>query len=112
MRGRALVPAIVASALFAGGIGMGARTAATEARESRIHRLGNLTLTAGSLNATLSNSAWSTKQRGLNRESKLLINSKLIEEHPATFDEKAIDRRTSWLAKRICSLWPGPDAWR
>jgi len=87
------------------------RLKAEQAREQRIHRLGNLTLTAGALNSALSNSAWPTKRHALNRETRLLLNVRLIEENPISFDEAAIDARTLWLSERICSIWPGPGSW-
>ena len=49
MRGRALVPAIVASALFAGGIGMGARTAAAEEAKPKAGKVYSWTLEADTL---------------------------------------------------------------
>jgi hypothetical protein len=80
-------------------------------RQSRIHRLGNLTLTTMPLNASMQNAAWSVKQKELNASSKLLLNTRLIEEHPDVFDEAAIDARSAVLADMICTIWPGPDAW-
>ncbi len=83
--------------------------AARETRMRCIHQLGNLTLTAGPLNTALSNSKWSAKQKELNRESKLLLNTRLVEGNPDCFDETAIVERTRDLVERICSIWPGPD---
>ena len=82
--------------------------AARETRMRCIHQLGNLTLTAGPLNTALSNSKWSAKQKELNRESKLLLNTRLVEGNPDCFDETAIVERTRDLVERICSIWPGP----
>jgi len=84
---------------------------AKEEREARIHRLGNLTLTAAPLNAALSNAPWLTKRTELNKVTRLLLNVELIEQQPETFDEAAIDARGEVLANRVLSLWPGPDAW-
>jgi hypothetical protein len=84
--------------------------AAKAERETRIHRLGNLTLTAFPLNSALSNGAWEKKRQALNKHSKLLLNVELIEQYPEVFDESAIDKRTSLLAQRICDIWPGPSA--
>jgi hypothetical protein len=81
---------------------------AKQAREQHIHRLGNLTVTTLPLNASLSNSSWSTKRGALNKGSKLLINTEVVENHPVTFDEDAIDDRTRLLSDRICQIWPGP----
>ena len=80
-------------------------------RQAHLHLLGNLTLTTGSLNAALSNAAWPVKQKALNAESKLLLNARLVEEYPSSFDEAAIDARGAQLADRVFSIWPGPDAW-
>jgi hypothetical protein len=83
--------------------------AARETRLRAIHRLGNLTLTAGPLNTALSNSAWSDKQRALNAESRLLLNARLVETYPETFDEAAVAERTRLLIERVCAIWPGPE---
>jgi uncharacterized protein DUF262/uncharacterized protein DUF1524 len=85
--------------------------AAEEARTARIHRLGNLTITSLPLNSAMQNAAWLVKQKQLNKGSKLLINQWLIDEFPDRFEESSIDRRGEWLADRIISSWPGPDAW-
>jgi hypothetical protein len=84
--------------------------AALERRRRSIHKLGNLTLTAGSLNSSLSNDAWTVKQKGLNRDSKLLMNVELIERFGEHFDEDSIDVRTTELSEAICRIWPGPDS--
>ncbi len=84
---------------------------AEAARRDRIHRLGNLTLTTLPLNSALSHSSWPAKQKQLNKWGKLLLNARLVEEHPETFDEAAIDVRGDALARRICAIWPGPNAW-
>ncbi len=76
---------------------------AREARLRSIHRLGNLTLTAGPLNTALSNSAWADKQRALNAESRLLLNSRLVENYGDRFDETAVADRTRVLVERICA---------
>lgn len=78
-------------------------------RQRAIHRLGNLTLVAGGLNASLSNEAWPKKQKGLNAESRLLLNARLIDSYPDTFDEAAVAERTQWLVEQICEIWAGPE---
>jgi hypothetical protein len=87
------------------------RVEAEAARNAKLHLIGNLTLVTQPLNAALSNAAWSAKQKELNRNSKLLLNARLIDEYAEVFDEAAIDARGSFLADRIISVWPGPDAW-
>lgn len=89
-----------------------------EARDNRndhLHRLGNLTLTTGPLNSSLSNAPWHSpdaandKRRGLAKHSLLLLNKRLADENPETFDEAAIDKRGADLADQILSIWPGPE---
>lgn len=84
---------------------------AKEERDARIHRLGNLTLTAQPLNAAMSNSAWAVKRKELNKATRLLLNVELLDEYPEQFYESAIDARCDQLAQRLLKLWPGPDAW-
>jgi hypothetical protein len=85
--------------------------AAARRRQDRLHRLGNLTLTAAPLNAALSNAAWPTKRAALNKASKLLLNVELTETYETAFDEDSIDERSELLANRLCRLWPGPGSW-
>ena len=85
--------------------------AAEVVRRAHIHLIGNLTLTTLPLNAALSNASWQVKQKELNKGSKLLLNARLIDEHPDIWDEAAIDARGARLADRLLALWPGPDAW-
>ena len=88
---------------------------AGERRNEHLHRLGNLTLTTGPLNSSLSNSPWhdqsatNDKRRTLAKHSLLLMNARLAEENPSTFDEAAIDARGAQLAEQIVAIWPGPD---
>jgi Protein of unknown function DUF262/Protein of unknown function (DUF1524) len=85
--------------------------AAAEARRNaHLHLIGNLTLTTLPLNTDLSNSAWDVKQTKLNRGSKLLLNTQLIEAHGERFDEAAIEARGAELAARIIAIWPGPSS--
>lgn len=81
-------------------------------REDHLHRLGNLTMVVGGLNAELSNAAWAAKRQKLNAKTKLLLNVELLQAYPEAFDEDAIDERGRLLAQRICALWPDPDGWR
>jgi uncharacterized protein DUF262/uncharacterized protein DUF1524 len=80
----------------------------SEAREARIDRLGNLTLTSGPLNSSLSNAPWEQKRPALSASSLLLLN-KHVTEHEA-WNEDTIDARGHALASSICSIWPGPTA--
>jgi hypothetical protein len=76
-------------------------------REASINRLGNLTLTSGPLNSSLSNAPWAQKRSALPQHSLLLINQQLSSHE--TWDEAALDRRGEALAQLICRLWPGPE---
>jgi hypothetical protein len=83
-------------------------------RDMHLHRLGNLTLTTGALNSSMSNSPWdvsdaaSDKRRALTRHSVLRLNAQLAEDNPGAFDERAIDLRGERLAEEILAVWPGP----
>lgn len=82
--------------------------AAVKRREASIHKLGNLTLSTGRLNAKLSNAPWSEKQKILDQNSKLFLNQRLRERYRSSFDEDSIDERTTELVHQLCSIWPGP----
>ena len=84
---------------------------AQAARNAKLHLMGNLTLVTLAHNSALSNAAWHAKQKELNLHSRLLLNGRLIDEYPDVFDEAAIDARSAFLADRIISIWPGPQAW-
>lgn len=85
-------------------------------REEHLHRLGNLTLTTGELNSSLSNSPWSLphaandKRRALAKHSVLLLNTRLVDENPDSFDERAIDCRGEQLTGKVLQIWPGPPS--
>jgi len=79
-----------------------------ETREEHINRLGNLTLTSGSLNSSLSNGPWSKKRSAIVQHSLLRLNQLIAAEE--TWDESTIDSRGRLLAQEICELWPGPEA--
>lgn len=76
------------------------------ARDAALHRLGNLTLTTGPLNSSLSNAAWSSKRTGIRDHSLLLLNYELSAE--PEWDLDAIHRRGFGLASEICRIWPAP----
>jgi hypothetical protein len=78
-------------------------------REAYVHLLGNLTLVTGQLNPALSNSAWPKKRSAVREHSVLLMNNRLVDEHPESWDEADIDARGAELADTICQVWPGPD---
>jgi hypothetical protein len=74
------------------------------ARDAALHQLGNLTLTTGPLNSSLSNAAWSSKRTGIRDHSLLLLNSELST--VPEWDLDAINRRGFSLASEICRIWP------
>jgi hypothetical protein len=82
-------------------------------RERHLHRLGNLTLVTAKLNPSLSNSPWTTKRPELNKHSVLLLNRRVVDEHPDLWDETAIDNRSVQLADYVKQIWPAPtsSAW-
>ncbi len=74
-------------------------------REERAHFLGNLTLTTGRLNASLSNGPWDEKRTALENHSTLLLNRELLSGTPGEWNEDAIERRSATLASRILDIW-------
>ena len=78
-----------------------------EDREARINQLGNLTLTSGSLNSSLSNGTWKTKRPALVQHSLLALNQQVAAYK--NWDEDGIKHRGGELAEQICGLWPGPE---
>lgn len=79
-----------------------------EQREARINQLGNLTLTSGSLNSSLSNGPWETKRPALLQHSLLALNQQVAAHEK--WDEDGIEHRGGELAQQICGLWSGPEA--
>lgn len=84
-------------------------------RSSHIHKLGNLTLTTGPLNSSLSNGPWHAplqpkdKRRSLVEHSLLKLNSLLVSRYSEKFTEADVDERGAYLAELIISIWPGPE---
>ena len=76
-------------------------------RELLLNTLGNLTLITGSLNPTLSNSAWTTKRPELLKFSKLNLTQYFHEKAADIWDEAAIKKRTDYLAAQLVLIWPG-----
>ena len=83
-------------------------------RNTHIHRLGNLTLTTGQLNSSLSNLPWvasdepKDKRRSLVQHSLLKLNTTVVHDYPERLDEYAVDDRGARLTELITQLWPGP----
>lgn len=81
-----------------------------EARQARVHRLGNLTLLTKSLNSKVSNGPWPTKRAALLDHNTITLTGRVIkrtEGHP--WDEELIDERTSGLIDAILRVWPVPE---
>lgn len=89
-------------------LGEAANDGAVEARASRIHRLGNLTIVTQPLNSAMSNAPWERKRTALNEHTVLLLNARLGRRD--VWDEDAIDEHGDWLAQRLAEIWPGPAA--
>lgn len=80
-----------------------------EARQERLHRLGNLTLLTKSLNSKVSNGAWTTKRAALLDHNTITLTGRVIKrtEHQA-WAESLIDERTTELIEAILRVWPVP----
>ncbi len=78
---------------------------AADRREERVHSLGNLTLTTGRLNASLSNGPWDEKRTALENHSTLLLNNELLSGTQGEWNEDVIERRSAVLASRILDIW-------
>lgn len=81
-----------------------------EERQSRVHRLGNLTLLTRSLNSKISNGPWSTKRPALQDHNTITLTGRVIRrtEHEA-WNESLIDERTSELIEALLQVWPVPE---
>ncbi len=78
------------------------------ARDAVLHRLGNLTVTSGPLNSSLSNGAWATKGPAIHAHSLLMLNAEVS--RLPSWDVDNINRRGFSLAAEICQIWPPPSA--
>jgi hypothetical protein len=83
------------------------RVVAELERQQHINRIGNLTLVAGALNASVSNNPWETKQRELGKYTRLEMNRRLVAE--GEWNETKIVERGHFLASVLNSIWPGPQ---
>lgn len=75
-------------------------------RERLINTIGNLTLITGSLNPSLSNSAWAKKRPELMKFSKLNLNQYFHAVEADEWDDAAIERRTARLSDQLVKIWP------
>ncbi len=84
-------------------------------RDSLVQTLGNLTLVTQSLNARMSNAAWSAangKRAALIRHDTLLLTRDVVHEHPESWADADIRERTEGLLEALTSTWPVPDGHR
>ncbi len=81
-----------------------------EARQVRVHRLGNLTLLTRSLNSKVSNGPWPMKRSALQDHNTITLTGRVIKrtEHDA-WDEALIDERTDELIDTLLRVWPVPE---
>ncbi|MEV4058394.1 DUF262 domain-containing protein [Amycolatopsis sp. NPDC049688] len=88
--------------------------ASIQDRNHRVQTLGNLTLVTARLNPVISNSPWPPtagapspegKRAGINAHSVLLLNKRLVDEHPDEWTDQAINDRTLALGRRITEIW-------
>jgi len=84
---------------------LGADETFTEAYESLVHTLGNLTLTG--YNPELSNSSFAVKRARL-AKSGLLLNRDIVSRD--RWGRPEIQARADALAERVIATWPGPTA--
>ncbi|PLC11317.1 hypothetical protein AUQ48_02455 [Kocuria flava] len=91
-------------------------------RDALVNSLGNLTLVTRKLNGALSNRPWTSiavRERGAGSGSDvqgkrdlieyftlLALNKSVVMNHPETWNEDAILRRSHELTQAICEVWP------
>ncbi|MEC4723279.1 DUF262 domain-containing HNH endonuclease family protein [Noviherbaspirillum sp. CPCC 100848] len=79
---------------------------AVQRRERLVNTVGNLTLITGSLNPSLSNSAWAVKRPELLKFSKLNLTQYFHEKDADVWSEDAIERRTAHFFRQLVQIWP------
>ncbi len=82
-------------------------------RKANIQGIGNLTLVSKKLNPSLSNAPWfdldaarPDKRSGLNANTMLMINRKLLDECKSGWSDDAIDARAERLILDAKGIWP------
>jgi hypothetical protein len=81
-----------------------------EARQSRVHRLGNLTLLTKSLNSKVSNGPWPAKRSALQDHNTITLTGRVIKRtENEAWDEDLIDERTTKLIGKLLQVWPVPE---
>lgn len=79
---------------------------AIQRRDRLLNTLGNLTLVTGSLNPTLSNSAWPIKRPELLKYGKLNLTQYFHGHEADIWDENGVETRTDYLFKQMVEIWP------
>lgn len=80
-----------------------------EARQARVHRLGNLTLLTTSLNSKVSNGPWAAKRSALLDHNTITLTGRVLKRtEEQAWDEELIDERTSELIASLLQVWPVP----
>lgn len=85
--------------------------AAQAERDDVVHRLGNLTLLTGSLNASVSNAAWlgeGGKRAALRKHDVFLMNRPVIDDSTQGWNEAKIAERTETMVTALLETWPVP----
>lgn len=88
-----------------------ADAAAEAERDDVVHRLGNLTLLTGSLNASVSNAAWlgdGGKRAELRKHDVFLMNRPVIDDSVDGWDEVKVAQRTDAMIDALLETWPVP----
>lgn len=75
-------------------------------RNTRLDRLGNLTLATGVLNSALGNKDFAEKRERLSASSLLLLNRWFTQR--TTWSDQDIEDRGHWLADLATDIWPAP----
>ena len=78
-------------------------------RNDLIHTLGNLTLITSGLNKRLSNRSWQDKRELIGKSDNLFMNKRLLNDAYDTWDERKIVSRGTWMAGKVCKIWPRHD---
>lgn len=81
-----------------------------EARQGRVHRLGNLTLLTRALNSKVSNGPWPAKRSRLQDHNTITLTGRVIKRtEQGPWNEALIDERTTELIEAILRIWPVPE---
>lgn len=91
-------------------------------RQQAVHQLGNLTLTTTKLNPSLSNKAWQSKRKDIQKHSLLRLTTASVLTAPdnvismddqvwsSEWDEDRIQRRGEWLRDQALEIWPRTES--